>query len=146
MNKYCPADKPENWGGYGAPDNKTVLEAMDDVANVKLKGNWRIPTEAEWVTLKSDCEWIRTTYNGVDGYKVISKKPGYENNWIFLPVTGIYGLTRYYDEAGGYYWTSSLKRDTHNYAWGVYLGPDPTADIIYQRMRIWGCAVRPVLE
>jgi hypothetical protein len=41
MTKYCTLSE------YGTVDNKTTLEPADDVARVKLGGNWRMPTEAE---------------------------------------------------------------------------------------------------
>lgn len=76
----------------GTIDNKTVLDPEDDVAHVKLGGNWRMPTVEEQNELrdKANCTWERTTVNGVGGYKVMSKIAGYEGNSIFLPYTGYY--------------------------------------------------------
>ena len=97
--------------GCGTLDYKTVLESMDDAASVTLGGKWRIPTDTEWSELRntSNCSWTWTSIDGVNGYKVQSKKPGYTDNWIFLPAAGC----RIEDHPGrggalGYYWSSSL--------------------------------------
>ncbi len=73
---------------YGIIDNLTVLEAEDDVASVKLGGSWRIPTYAEWQELVSNCQWEYTSYHGVTGFIVTSKKSGYTDKFIFLPAAG----------------------------------------------------------
>ena len=48
LTKYCPSNKSGYWAGYGSPDGKTSLDLSDDVANIKLGGKWRLPTDAEW--------------------------------------------------------------------------------------------------
>ena len=99
---------------YGTVDNKTVLEAMDDAATVALGGKWRMPTEAEWRELVNtdNCSWTWTTIDGVNGYKVQSKKPGYTDNWIFLPAAGCrFDDGFYYVRSIGSYWSSSLVTD-----------------------------------
>lgn len=45
--KYCPTDKTNYWDGDGDPDNKLLLDLEDDVVNVELGGNYRMPTKAE---------------------------------------------------------------------------------------------------
>ena len=45
--KYCPTDKTDYWNGEGDPDNKLLLDLEDDVVNVELGGNYRMPTKAE---------------------------------------------------------------------------------------------------
>ena len=132
---------------YGAVDNKTVLESMDDAASVVLGGKWRIPTDTEWSELRntSNCSWTWTTIDGVNGYKVQSKKPGYTDNWIFLPAAGcrLYDSLRFvgYD---GYYWSSSLSTDETDEAYVLYF------DSGYVRRshscRPEGQSVRPVSE
>ena len=104
----------------GNVDNKTVLEPEDDVAHVKLGGKWRMPTYAEWEELSntSNCSWTWTTINGVNGYKVQSKKSGYTDNWIFLPAAGRRSGTSLYDVGSyGRYWSSSRYTDDPYYAW-----------------------------
>ena len=98
---------------YCADDNKTTLEKEDDVASQKLGGNWRMPTNSEWMELLNNCSWSWTTKNSVKGYVVTSKKTG---NRIFLPAAGRrYSLSG--DSAGsdGYYWSSSCYITSYSY-------------------------------
>ena len=138
MTKYCTKSS------YGTVDNKTTLELSDDAARVNWGGNWRMPTKAEQKELRntSNCTWIWTTQNGVNGYKVTSKKNG---NSIFLPAVGY----RYYDglyvagDDGGY-WSSSL--DTND-SYGAYgLGFDSSCVDGYGYGRCDGRSVRAVCE
>ena len=132
----------------GNVDNKTVLEPEDDVAHVKLGGKWRMPTYAEWDELSntSNCSWTWTTINGVNGYKVQSKKSGYTDNWIFLPAAGR-RLDSRLDSVGslGYYWSSSLDTDYPFFAWNVDFYSDPVRRSYYVN-RCYGLSVRPVSE
>ena len=153
----CPYHTGPNysWGwtkyntesSYGTVDNKTVLEAMDDAATVALGGKWRIPTDEEWTELRNtdNCSWTWTTIDGVNGYKVQSKKPGYTDNWIFLPAAG-YRSDRYLHTVGlyGFYWSSSLRTDYPSDAYNVYFD----SSIVGRRgdFRYFGSSVRPVSE
>ena len=89
----------------GTVDNKTVLEPEDDAAHVKLGGKWRMPTEAEWSELVTNCNWEWTTKNGVAGGLITSKITG---DSIFLPAGGKRFESGHYNTFGGFYWTSSL--------------------------------------
>ena len=125
----CPyhtgSDNQSGWtkynteSSYGTVDNKTVLESMDDVASVVLGGKLRIPTDEEWMELRNtdNCSWTWTTIDGVNGYKVQSKKSGYTDKWIFLPAAGCRD-DGYLSDVGsvGYYWSSSLDTDNTNRA------------------------------
>ena len=132
---------------YGTVDNKTVLEAKDDAASVALGGKWRIPTDTEWDELRntSNCSWTWTTINGVNGYKVQSKKSGYTDNWIFLPAAG-YRLDTilYYVGSDGGYWSSSLYTYNPHYAWYVCFYSGNVSRGSYDRY--YGLSVRPVSE
>ena len=102
MTKYCTDSS------YGTVDNKTTLELSDDAAYVNWGGNWRMPTIAEQDELRntSNCTWIWTTQNGVNGYKVTSKVNG---NSIFLPAAGYrYDDDISYAGSSGEYWSSLL--------------------------------------
>ena len=145
--KYVPSGKSSYWSGSGSPDNKIVLDPDDDVAHVKLGGNWRMPTEAEFAELQNtgNCTWEWTTLNGVNGYKVTSKKSGYTGNWIFLPAAGYRADTLLYNVGSrGYYWSSSLRTGS----------PDDACDLVFYSgvvgtgnySRYYGLSVRPVLE
>lgn len=103
LTKYCGQS---NWGYNGFTDNRTTLEAMDDVATQKLGSGARMPTQAEWQELidNTTAEW--TTVNGVNGSKFTASN----GNSIFLPAAG--GHYDYSELSGagsfGCYWSSSI--------------------------------------
>ena len=130
---------------YGTVDNKTVLESMDDVASVVLGGKLRIPTDEEWSELMNtdNCSWTWTTIDGVKGYKVQSKMPGYTDNWIFLPAAGRRFVNLLGDAGSyGFYWSSSLNTASPSCAWFV----DFSDLSRYYYGRSCGQSVRPVSE
>ena len=131
---------------YGSTvDNKTVLEANDDVAHVKLGSGWRMPTDAEWTELRNNCTWTWTTnYNGtgVAGRIVTSNKNGAS---IFLPAAGSRYDT-YLLNVGSYgnYWSSSLNAGSPSYACYESFGSGDVGRGIGDRYL--GLSVRPVSE
>ena len=153
----CPyhtgSDYKSGWTKYnsrssfGTVDNRKVLKSMDDAASVALGGKWRMPTNSEWSELRdtSNCSWTWTTINGVNGYKVQSKKSGYTDNWIFLPAAGYRECTILYDVGSdGLYWSSSLNTGYPCSAWYVYFLSDYVNSCI--GYRYYGRSVRPVSE
>lgn len=131
ITKYCTSSR------YGYVDNKTVLDLEDDVANMEWGGNWRIPTEDELDELIIKCNWVKTTLNGVNGYKVI----GPNGNSIFFPAAGYDGGTSKGEI--GYIWTSTL--------WNSHAGISKSFSINYEIIRLTefyerssGFSVRPV--
>ena len=99
-----------SWSKYTS--GNATLESSDDAATVNLGGSWRMPTHKEWQDLYNECTWTWTTLNGVNGYKVSSKK---NNNSIFLPAAGYrYGTSYAYVGSDGLYWSSQV------YSSGVY--------------------------
>ena len=134
-----------NSTSYGTIDNKTVLDQEDDVAHVKLGGNWRMPTYTEWMILKSECTSTWTTQNGVKGLLFTATN----GKSIFLPASG-YMDGRDHGEAGstGEYWSSSLSNDFPSRAWSFFFdsyefGSYNGAAI---ELRYGGLSVRPVTE
>ena len=102
---------------YSTTDRKSQLAPVDDAARANMGGEWRMPTVDEYEELMNpdNCKWEWTAQDGVNGYKVTSKKTG---NSIFLPITGF----RYYGDIqfraiSGIYWTSSLYTANPNKAW-----------------------------
>ena len=143
--KYCNGSsstltKYNNSSSYGTVDNKTTLEAADDAATANWGGSWRMPTDAELTELREQCIWTWTTQNGVNGYKVTSKKNG---NSIFLPAAG-YRFGSSLGNAGsrGYYLSSSLNTGSPSDAYRLYF----SSDSVYGRDtdRYYGQSVRPV--
>ena len=97
----------------GTVDNKTTLDFEDDVAHVTWGGNWRMPTREEMDELHDNCTWEWTTLNGVNGYRVTSKKQGYTDRSIFLPAAGYKANGRYEYGSNGNYWSRSLMTDPY---------------------------------
>lgn len=117
--KWCNGSKYtltkyNNSSSYGIVDNKTILDPEDDVAHVKWGGSWRMPTGAELEELRNSCiwEWLsdgNNMFNGVAGYLVTSRVPGYQDRFIFLPAAGTRNGT-YLNGPGsnGLIWSRSL--------------------------------------
>ncbi len=142
--KYIPADMGSYWWTTGSPDNKTVLEMADDVANVRLGGNWRMPTDTEWQELLDNCTWTWTTQSGVNGYMVTSNVSGYTSKSIFLPAAGWRNYTLQNVGEVGEYWSSSLSTNVPQNAKRMYFyKSDVRVDSNY---RYCGQSVRPVTE
>lgn len=130
---------------YGTVDNKTVLDSGDDVANKELGGNWRMPTDAEWVELLDNCTWTWDNQKGVDGYTVVSKKPGYTDKSIFLPAAGYRILnSRIGVGKGGSYWSSSLSTSKASFASSLFFTKDEVKT--EGKNRCYGFPVRPVQQ
>lgn len=129
---------------FGPVDNKTVLDPEDDVAHVKLGGNWRMPTDEEWTELKTKCTWTWVrNYNGtgINGRLVTATN----GNSIFLPAAGDRTGTDLYNAgSNGYYWSSSLYTDDPIGARYVYFNSDNVRR--YSSLRFCGQSVRPVSE
>ena len=98
------ATSPEDYGDYFAwgeispkysytSTNYTYMDSPDslplsaDAASVNWGGDWHMPTIEQINELldSSNCDWIFTTMNGVEGQMVTSK---YNGNSIFLPAAG----------------------------------------------------------
>lgn len=141
FSKYVPSDKPEYWYYSDEPDGITRLDLSDDVAHANWGGTWRIPTEAEWTELRTECTWIWVIVNGKKGYNVIGKN----GNSIFLPAAGYRNYLNL-DSVGdtGYYWTSSLNEDDPEEAWRVRFSYDFVSR--YSTYRYYGFSVRPVSD
>ncbi len=87
---------------YGRVDNKSKLDAIDDVATVKWGNQWRIPTYVEWNELRKRCSWVWVMRGDVQGYIVTSKV---NSNSIFLPAAGEGGHL----SCVGHYWASTIS-------------------------------------
>ena len=106
-----------------------------------------MPTDEEWTELRNtdNCSWTWTTIDGVNGYKVQSKKSGYTDNWIFLPAAGGRSGTDLYDVGSfGVYWSSSLNLDYPDNARFVVFYSEGVYRNYYDRY--YGLSVRPVSE
>lgn len=121
-------------------DGKTNLELVDDAANKNWKGNWRIPTDAEWKELIEDCMWKFTKQNNKKGYLITSLING---NSIFLPTTG-YMLGKIPIKANeqGNYWSSTLYCEAPANAYKLIFASSFYAPNLERR--VYGLCVRAV--
>ena len=151
--KWCNGDynnltKYNTDSSYGTVDKKTVLEAEDDVAHVKLGGNWRMPTSNEVVELIStrddaSYQWEWKSINGHNGWLVTYLV---NNNSIFLPAAGCRDVADLHDVGSyGYYWSSSLYTGNPYGAYGLGFFSDFVNRYFINR-RCYGFSVRPVSE
>ena len=98
-------------------DGLTRLSAEDDAARANWGGKWRMPTKEEYKELFEKCEWTEDSINGVKGYRITSKVPGYTDKSIFLPYnSNAFGesFNKEYDR--GIYMTSDKCKD-ERYLW-----------------------------
>lgn len=132
---------------YGVVDNKTTLDLEDDAAHVNLGSSWRMPTHEEQGELRDYCNWIWATENGVNGYRIQSRRNG---NSIFLPVTGSCLDTDILEPEEGHYWSSSLwtyqQPGSQDAYWFRVYKTLASTHYNYGSPRYWGRAVRPVTE
>ncbi|MCR5326163.1 MAG: Ig-like domain-containing protein [Bacteroidales bacterium] len=138
------------YNSLGTVDNKTSLEAIDDVANANWGGNWRIPSFDECGELMNNCSWTWTSsFNGtgVAGIVLTSNKEGYTDKSIFLPAAGRQlNTSGSYEGSCGFFWSSSLNTNTDCTmgAWYFYF----SSSIINggSGYRYIGFSVRPVYD
>ena len=128
---------------YNGTDGKTTLDPEDDAAAVNWGGKWRMPTDAEWTELCTNCTWTWTADH--QGTSIAGRiVTGPNGNSIFLPAAG-YRFDGSLDDAGnnGGYWSSSLGTDNPRYAWLVYFDSNNVGRDFSDRYG--GLSVRPVL-
>ena len=124
-------------------DDKTNLEADDDVAHVKWGGNWRMPTRNELIELMNNCTWIWTSLNGKNGYEI----RGHNGKSIFLPTAGYRRYGSLSSEGSyGYYWSSSLDSYVSDCAQSVEFSSGWSHKDLRSDYRFLGRSVRPVTE
>ena len=135
LTKYCTDSH------FGNADYKTTLDLEDDAANANWGGKWRMPTVEEQDELIEGCINTFTTLNGVEGYKLTSKKNG---NSIFLPMAS-YRTHLFKEENWGYYQSCSIYRDEDCYVKGICFRSNFIDTLMYECLRCNGYSVRPVL-
>ena len=127
---------------YNTTDGKTTLEPEDDAAQVHWGGNWRMPSKEEVDELTQHCNWIWTTHNNVNGYKVT----GPNGNSIFLPAAGYKGAGPTYPAGeDGLYWTSTLEKGHYSYLIVLHNDAPPT-EASTKGTRCFGFTIRPVYD
>lgn len=122
-------------------DNKSSLDAEDDVAKVKLGGSWRIPSADEAKELIEECDGEYRKINGVWGTMLMNRNEMDERNALFIPEAKY----KYNNNLcnGSYFWTSSLG--THsNAACSASIKGD--LSYVVDAPRYMGQVIRPVCE
>lgn len=135
ISKYIAID-PEykRHGRLLDMDGKLTLEPSDDAAHFNWGGGWRMPYCNEIDSLLALCSWEKTEINGIGGYKVTSKKPGYEDRSIFLPYTGAAKYTTIIRQNQGvYFWAKDMVDDACANAYGLVANEEYIARSSYAR-------------
>lgn len=147
--RYCTVDANDSLAtlskyntseSFGAVDNKTVLEASDDVATAVLGSSAHIPTREDWLELNNNTDVVWTTVNGVSGRRFTSRSNGKS---VFLPAAGgfVGDEIRHLGEVGCY-WSSSLY-NVPDSARAAYFGSD-NQNLDDYGVRFYGLPVRAV--
>ena len=160
--KYIPTNRTEYWNGKGDPDNKLVLESVDDAPRVQFDSPYRMPTKAECEelldTTKVESVWINNYdptksehtpaddggISGLNGRLFTSKVEGYVGAKIFIPAAGNFnGSTHNNAGSSCFLWSSSLNSGGPNSAW--YLNFNSYGSIgMSNGYRCFGLSVRCV--
>ena len=167
-SEYSSGYSRENWPTYYGP----TLDAEHDAATTNWGGSWRTPTLEEFMALAKACSvsnyywqeaveltstiveggiyWLNSTqtvesaYTGVDGLLFVSKAD--INKRVFFPACGdVDGTSLSNGGTYGFYWSSSLRTSSTNYAYHLYFYSsyvDPS-NYFY---RCIGFTVRPVSD
>ena len=139
--KWCDGTST-NMTKYNTEDGKTILEPADDAAQVHWGGKWRMPSKEEVDELTQQCNWIWTTHNNVNGYKVT----GPNGNSIFLPAAGYKGSGPTYPAGeDGLYWTNTIEKRHYSYLIVLHDDAPPTQAGVHGT-RCFGFTIRPVYD
>ena len=83
--------------GWTLDIGKEISDTQYDVAKMLWKGDWRMPTQKEFIELCKKCKWAWVCNNGVFGYEI----KGPNGNTIFLPTDS---------KKEGHYWSGTLSQ------------------------------------
>ncbi|MCQ2391073.1 MAG: hypothetical protein MJ240_06600 [Kiritimatiellae bacterium] len=141
----CPTCDKSNstLQSQGYIDSTGNLEAKYDAATAHLGAPWRMPTDAEFSALISNCTTTWAMKNGVRG-RLVTGMGAYASKSIFLPAAGC-GRDSDFDSSGsggGYYWSSSPNSDDSYNAW--YLLFNSGSFCRSSNRRFSGFPVRPL--
>ena len=157
------ANSPEGYGSYFAWGETTKKETYTDLNSKTYRMNlgdisgnpsydaaranwgstWRMPTKDEFQELVDNCDWMLTTLNGKEGYRVMSKK---NSNSIFLPATNRRrSLSFCLHGKRGNYWSSTPHESDADHAYYLNFS-SKVQRIIWRFCRYNGYSVRPVSE
>lgn len=94
----------------GLDDYGSISGSNADVAHIKWKGTWRMPTRQEYQELINNCMTVPEIINGTRGVKFIANN----GNSIFLPCAGVIFPDNVIENNGigtyGVYWSGTNSR------------------------------------
>jgi hypothetical protein len=126
-------------------DNKTILDANDDVAKVNFGGDWRMPNKEEFEELIKECSWqfsYAISSPSRVGYTITSLKNG---NTIFLPAAGYYEKADLKNhQTNGSYWCGTLSSNKSQEADAFVMTPSDVK--MSNVLRTSGFTIRPVIS
>ena len=140
----CPTYGKDNsqLQSAGYIDATGNLVAAHDAATAHLGAPWRMPTDAEFSALISNCTTTWITTNGVSG-RLVTGKGSYANRSIFFPAAGLGNVSYLYSPGSyGSYWSSTPDSGYSNHAWYLYFGSGDFSRSY--NSRYYGRSVRPV--
>lgn len=134
---------------YNSTDYLPRLQPEDDAAKVNWGGAWRTPTIVEWNELFTECTWQDVNEEAGKGWKVTSKKAGFEDKSIFVPITSYYCETGFvqnrWENGDADYWASTININPEK-ADDVWFRIDNPNKTQGSANRFWGMPIRPVIK
>ena len=130
----------------GYIDSTGNLAPAHDAARAHWGSPWRMPTDAEFAALISNCDTQWTTRNGVNG-RLVKGRGAYSSKSIFLPAAGCASDSSLSSLGSlGYYRSSSPNSGSSYEAWFLYFySNDYSSDFLRSHnRRSYGQSVRPV--
>lgn len=139
---YYRLTKYNSWSSMGpVVDSLKVLKNADDAAAYTLGEDWRMPNVADFEELRDDedMEWQWTAVNGVEGYRITSKRNG---NSLFLPAAGYFSDEQLIEDSCGYY----KCRGASGRQSSAYIFSSTVRDRGFYQDRNIGASIRPVKD
>ena len=128
---------------YDGLDGLLELEVTkDDAARYHLGGTWRIPTQAEWEELISNCNFatVQSPSGGKQALKFTSKKNG---EYIILPMGGYMDGTSVSNSTFVFGQSSSVSTGDFSY-FMCFRGARGAVPNVFETERYAGYPIRPV--
>lgn len=151
---YCTGTDNDGDGFYDENRNyqdlgSDIANTQYDVAHVKWKKAWQIPTYKQILELLDNCTLKQKYYNGINGCEFTGPNGGR----IFLPATGIHIRYEIKAKMTASYWSSRPYSSSKWNTWRAYSLEFETSDTLTTGARAWwtenysryyGLPVRPV--
>ena len=143
-------------------NSEPTLELSDDVANIILGGNWRMPTSAEFQAMKGATYWAWDatdcgyyvfmpglgTSGAANGREIFNTSTDDKSKaLLFFPAAGFGNVTDLYSAGAlGFYWSSSLYSGVTDRACNLTFNSDRVSPQDSRYGRFDGFSVRPVSD